>query len=98
MPAAIPVTFRLIVHDAFAARAPPLRVMEEEPAAAVAVPPHELVRPLGVETCKPAGKLSVNAIPLSPSDVFGLLMLKVSEVLAFNRMLAAPNALVMVGG
>ena len=37
-------------------------------------------------------------MPVSPSDAFGLLMLNVSVVEAFSRMLAAPNALLMVGG
>ena len=70
-PAAIPVTFRLMLHEAFAARLPPVRLMEDEPAAAVVVPPHELVSPLGDDTCKPAGNASVNAIPVRPSEVFG---------------------------
>src|ERR1051326_5215167 len=97
-PAAVPVTFRLMVHEAFAASDPPVRLMEPEPAVAVVVPPQLLVSAFGVATAKPAGSVSLKAIPVSASEVFGLLMLNVSEVEAFSRMLAAPNALVIVGG
>jgi hypothetical protein len=97
-PACTPVTFRLIVHEPFAASVPPARLIEPEPAAAVAVPPQLLVSPLGVATCRPAGRVSVNATPVSARFVFGLLMLKVNDVLAFSRMLAAPKVFVIVGG
>ena len=42
--------------------------------------------------------MSLNATPVSASDAFGLLSVKVNDVFAPTRMLAAPNALVMVGG
>ena len=87
-----------MVQEAFAARAPPVNEMEPEPAAAVTVPPQLLVRAFGVATTRPAGSESENATPLSASVPFGLLMLKVRDVELFSRMLAAPNALVMVGG
>src|SRR5689334_8866654 len=58
-PAATPVTFRLTVHEAFAASDPPVRLIEPDPAAAVAVPPQLLVSPLGVGTTKPAGSVSL---------------------------------------
>src|SRR5262249_29141872 len=86
-PAATPVTLSEIVHEEFAASVPPLRLTEPDPAAAVAVPPQLLESPLGVATLRPAGSESLNAIPVKASAVFGLLMLKVSEVLAFSRML-----------
>ena len=98
MPAAMPVTFRLIVHEAFAASDAPVRLMEPEPAAAVVVPPQLLVSPFGVATANPAGNVSLKAMPVSPSDVFGLLSVKVNEVLAPTKMLDAPKALVIVGG
>src|SRR6476661_2587525 len=82
-PACMPVTLRLMVPD---------------PAAAVVVPPQVLERPFGVATARPAGRVSENATPVSARLVFGLLMLKVNDVLAFSRMLAAPKALVIVGG
>src|SRR5579859_5088589 len=97
-PAAIPVTFTLIVQEAFAASVPPVRLAEPDPAAAVTVPEQVVVSPFGVEIFSPAGSASLNATPVSASEVFGLLMVKLIEVEAFSRMLAAPNALVMVGG
>ena len=85
------------MQEALAASVPADRLTLDEPAVAVAVPPHVLLR-FGVEaTTNPAGKLSVNAMPLSATLVFGLLTLNVSEVVPFNGMLTAPNALVIVG-
>src|SRR6478609_8080374 len=49
-------------------------------------------------TTRPAGRLSVNAMPVSEVVVFGLEMLKVSDVVPFSGITAAPKALVMVGG
>ena len=86
------------VQDALEARVPPERLTEPDPATAVAVPPQVLVNALGVATTKPAGRLSVKAIPVSARVVFGLVMLKVRLVEPFSGMLAAPNDLVMVGG
>lgn len=97
-PAATPVTFRLIVHEALAANEPPVRLIEPDPAAAVTVPLQVVVSPFGVATCKPAGSVSLKAIPVSAIDAFGFEMLKVSEVEVFSRMLAAPKAFVIVGG
>jgi hypothetical protein len=97
-PAETPVTFKLMVHEALAARAPPVKLIEPDPAAAVIVPLQVVAKPFGVATCKPAGNVSLKAMPVSASEVFGLLSVKVSEVFAPTRMLAAPKALVMVGG
>src|SRR5436305_3173201 len=87
-----------MAQEPLAASVPPERRMWPEPAAAVEVPPQLLARPLGVATTSPAGRESVNATPVRASDVLGLLMLRVNEVLAFSRMLAAPKPLVIVGG
>ena len=58
------------MQEALAASVPAERTTLDEPAAAVAVPPHVLVR-FGVEaTTSPAGKLSVKAMPLSATLVF----------------------------
>jgi len=95
----VPVTFTLKVQEAVLARVAPERLTLPEPATAVIVPPpQEPVRPFGVETTRPAGRLSVNAMPVSEVVVFGLLMVKLSEVLPFTGMEAAPNDLVIVGG
>ena len=81
-----------------AASVPPARLAEPAPDTAVAVPPHVLFRLLGVATTNPAGKLSVKAIPVSVTAAFGLVTLKVKEVVPFSGIVAAPNVLVIVGG
>jgi hypothetical protein len=97
-PAVTPVTFTDRVQDALVARVPPERLMLDDPATAVAVPLHVVVNPLGVATTSPAGRVSLNATPVSATFVFGLAMLKVSDVLPFSGMLAAPKDFKMVGG
>jgi hypothetical protein len=64
-PTVVPCTFTDTVQVAFGARVTPERLTVEEPAAAVAVPPHVLFKFDGVATTKPAGRLSVNATPFS---------------------------------
>lgn len=76
----------------------PARLMLPDPATAVAVPPQVLLRAGVGAITRPAGRLSVNAIPVSAVVVFGLVILKVSEVIPFSGMLAAPKAFVIVGG
>lgn len=98
-PAAMPVTFTENVQEPLAAIVPPLRLITFVPAVAVIVPPPQVpVRPLGVEITKPAGSVSLKPTPVSVVVVFGLLMVKLSEVEPFSGMLAAPNALMMTGG
>src|ERR1051326_5854422 len=62
-PAAMPLTFRLMVHEPFAARVPPVKLIEPDPAAAVAVPLQMLVTALGVATTHAAGSVSLKAMP-----------------------------------
>src|SRR6476661_5726639 len=76
-PAVVPWTLTETVQLALAANVPAERLMLPDPATAVAVPPQVLFNPLGVATTKPAGKLSVNAMPLSATPVFGLLIVNV---------------------
>lgn len=77
----------------------PVKLTLVDPATAVAVPPQVLVNPLGVATTVPTGKESVNATPVSaPVLAAGLVMVKVSDVVLFNGMTAAPKALAMDGG
>ena len=45
-----------------------------------------------------AGTVSLNAIPFNVVAVFGLVTVNVKLVVPFSGMLAAPNALLMVGG
>ena len=49
-------------------------------------------------TTKPAGKLSVNATPVSGSAVFELVMVKLNVVAPLNGIVVAPKDLAMVGG
>jgi hypothetical protein len=62
----VPVTFTEKVQDALAASDAPDKLTALPPWEAVMdPPPQEPVRPLGVETTKPAGRLSVKPTPLS---------------------------------
>ena len=97
-PAVVPVTLTETVQLALAAKVPADKLTDPEPAAAVAVPPQLLVK-FGVEAItNPAGKLSLKATPVRARLVLGFWMVNVSEVVPFNGMLAAPNALVIDGG
>jgi hypothetical protein len=70
-PAVVPWTLTETVQLALAARVPAERLMLPDPAVAVAVPPQVFVKALGVATTKPAGKLSVKAIPFRVTLVLG---------------------------
>src|ERR1051326_1961883 len=95
----MPVTFTENVQEPLAAIVPPLRLIVFVPCVAVIVPaPHVPVSPFGVETTRPAGSVSLKATPVNATVVFGLLMVKLSEVEPFSGMLAAPNAFAIVGG
>jgi hypothetical protein len=102
-PAVVPVTSTEKVQDDPAAgdavSVPPDKLMLPLPAVAVIVPLPQVPVMFGVAaTTRPAGRLSVNATPLNATFVFGLVMLKLSVLLAFNAMLVGLNDLVMVGG
>lgn len=68
-------------------------------AVAVTVPPQLLLTPGVPATCNPLVNVSPKAIPLS-AVVFapGFVRVKVSVVVSFKAILAAPNALLIVGG
>ncbi|MBZ5491583.1 MAG: hypothetical protein LAO76_11690 [Acidobacteriia bacterium] len=97
-PAVVPVTFKLSVQEALADSVPPDRLTADEPVAAAAVPVQVVVKPLGVATTRPVGKLSLNPTPVSDT-VFaaGLVIVKASEVVPFTAILGAPNDSAMVG-
>ena len=99
MPETVPVTFTVNVQLLLAATLAAESETLPDPATAVAVPPQVLASPFGVATTIPAGSESVNATPVSPT-VFavGFVIVNVSEVDAFNAMLAAPNAFAIEGG
>src|SRR5215470_10779251 len=78
---------------------PPDRLMLVLFAAAVTVPPQVLLTPGVLATCNPLVSVSLNATPFSALVLAaGLVMVKVTVVVPFREMLAAPNALLMVGG
>src|SRR4029077_15469866 len=87
-PAVVPVTFTEIVQLAAGAKVAPDKLTEEDPATAVAVPLHVLVRPFGVATTNPAGRLSVKATPLIVRFAFVLLSVKVRLVVPFRGIVA----------
>src|SRR5260370_95381 len=98
-PDAVPVIFTVRVQVLLAATVPPVSEILPEPATAVATPPQVLVSPLGVATTKPAGSVSVNATPVSATALApGLVMVKVSDVVPFSGIAAAPKALAIEGG
>src|SRR5882724_12861454 len=98
-PEVVPVTFTVKVQLLLAAMVPPVSETLPEPATAVAVPPHVLLKPFGVAITRPAGNVSVNATPVSATAFApGLVMVKVNDVVPFNGTLAAPNALAIDGG
>jgi hypothetical protein len=98
-PAAVPVTFTVNVQEVFTGLVPPDRLTTEDPATAVAVPPHVLLRAFGVATTRPAGRLSVKARPVNEMVLAtGFVRVNVKEVEALSAMLAAPKALAIVGG
>ena len=97
-PALVPVTFTEMAQVPLAGRVPAERLTEVAPAVAVAVPPQVFESAGVLATTRPAGNVSVNAIPVSARLVFGLVMLKVSEVVPPVGTDAAPKALVMDGG
>src|SRR5438105_2264060 len=66
-------------------------------AVAVNVPPHTVAEALA--TVNPVGSVSVNATPVSGSTLAaGLVIVNVSEVVAFNAMVLGLNTLAVEGG
>jgi hypothetical protein len=100
IPPVVAVTFTEKLHELLVGSVAPARLTEDDPAGAVMVPaPQVPASALGVETTKPAGRLSVKATPLSgPEFAAGLLSVKVSEVEPPTATLATPNDFVIVGG
>src|SRR5438477_643455 len=98
VPNVVPVTFTPKVHEAPAASVGPARLRLPDPAVAVIVPPPQLpVGPFGVETTRPAGRVSVKPTPVNV-EALGLVMVKLSEVELFSTMLAVPKDFRIVGG
>ena len=98
-PAAVPVTLTENVHEAPCASVAPERMMLLVPAVAVMVPPpHEPLRPFGVDTTSPDGSESVKPTPLAPAGPVTPPIVKDSEVLPPTGMVASANDLEKMGG
>jgi len=96
---------RLGLNGTAGPRSPPVNVMVDEPGFAVTVPSQLLLRLLGLAITKPAGKLSVNEIPVRVTSefgsvelLFGLLMVKLNRVIWFVVIVSGRKSLLMVGG
>ena len=85
------------VHDVAAFRLTPERLRLFDPATAVMVPPQLLSNPFGDATCSPAGRVSVKETPVKDCPALGLVTVKVSEVVWFRAIVAAPKACVTDG-
>jgi hypothetical protein len=95
----VPVTLTAKLQEAPPASVAPERLTLLELASAVIVPlPQFPVRPLGDDTVSPDGNASVKPTPLRDVAAFGLLRLKVSDVVPFKGTLADPKTLAIVGG
>lgn len=67
VPVTVPFTFTLNVHDVFPLRlAPEIATLFDPAVAVMAPPPHVPVSPLGVDTTKPEGSVSLKPILVSP--------------------------------
>ena len=95
-PAAAPVTVTLNWHWLLAAIVAPDRAIPVG-AVVVSVPPQTVAEALA--TVRPVGSVSVNATPVSATALAaGLVMVKVSEVVAFSAMLLGLKTLAIDGG
>src|SRR6266852_5670148 len=98
-PVVVPVTFTTSVQFVFTPTVPPVREIEPLLAAAVTDPPQPFTTPGVLATVSPEGNVSLNATPVSDTMLAaGFVMVKVTVVVWFKPMPAAPNALAMVGG
>lgn len=97
-PAVVPVTDTDTVQGGPGARLPPDKLTLLPPSAAVAEPRQVALKLPGVATTRPAGKLSVNAIPVTVRLALVLLIVNVRLVVPFSGTVAAPNAFAIDGG
>ena len=99
IPGPVVVTLTARVQVPFAASDDaPDRLSAVSPGEGVNVPPHVLLAPVGLATCKPAGKLSLKLMPVSVVVGFGLLIVNVRLLVPLGGILVGLNALLNVGG
>ena len=100
----VPVTFVTVKkQEPLAASVAPDRLTTPAPEVAVIVPLVDPgvqfpLKPLGVETTRPAGRVSVKATPVRATVEFGLVYVNVSVVPPLSGIDATPNAFATVGG
>lgn len=97
MPALVPVTLAVIVHEPLGATVPPIKLIVLEPAVAVTVPPQAPITLGGFATTSPPGKASLKAAPVSEASGFGLMMVKLRLVVALSWIWALPKLLLIDG-
>jgi len=98
VPASVPRTLTVSVHDPEAGIVPPASEIDELLSTAVGTPPHELASPFGDATTRPAGRFCVNPTPDRPVSEFGFDTVNSSAVVAPSGIDDTPNALAIVGG
>lgn len=97
IPAATPVTFTEMVQELLDAIVAPARTMLLLPAVELIVPVHVVVKPLGVDTISPEGRVSLKETPVVRTP-FGLVMEKFRLVVPFKGIATLPKDFVRVGG
>jgi len=95
-PAVVPVTVTLKLQAPPWAIEPPVSVIVPGAVVVTVPPPQPLAEPFA--TVKPEGRLSVTVTPVNPTVLFGLVIVKLSEVLPFSGIVDAPNPLLIEGG
>ena len=98
MPPLVAVTLTENEQLLFAGRVNEFMLIVLLPGLAEKAAEHVPVKPLGVATIRPLGSVSLKETFSSSVLAFGLVKVKVSEVVPFSGMLASPKALAMVGG
>lgn len=100
VPAVVPVTVTVTVQLLFTGIVAPLKLTLPPFAAAVTVPPEQVVDAFGVAAfCKPAGYVSVKATPVK-ATVFaaGLVIVNVMIDVPLTETALVPNTLAITGG
>ena len=100
VPVVVPVTVTVTVQALLIEIVAPLRLMLEPLAAAVTVPPAQVVEVLGTAAfCNPVGYVSVKPTPVSATGFpTGFVMIKVIVVDPFKAIAAGAKDLLMDGG
>src|SRR5690348_15590418 len=75
---------------------PPVSVIVLGAVVVTVPPPQPLAEPFA--TVRPEGRLSVTVTPVNPTVEFGLVIVKLSDVLPFSGIVDAPNPLLIPGG